>query len=176
MKNKINLTIVLGTAREDRESLKVANFIYSLAQKRPEFSVTFFDIKEAFLGRTVPPWEENKETSVWRALVKNSSAFIIVSPEYNHSFPGELKMLLDQELEAYNNKMVLLAGVSGGKFGGARVIESLLPVLNTLGLKNINPSLYFSEVEKLFKKREEQLLSLYENKINKGFDKIIENI
>jgi NAD(P)H-dependent FMN reductase len=66
-----------------------------------------------------------------------ADGFVIVSPEYNHSFPGLLKHVLDGYLKEYIHKAVGLVGVSAGPFGGTRGIQDLLPVLRELGLVTI---------------------------------------
>ena len=79
-----------------------------------------------------------------------ADALVIVSPEYNHSFPGLLKHVLDSCLEQYIHKAVGVAGVSAGMFGGARGIQDLLPVLRELGLVTIFWDLHFGNVGQLF--------------------------
>jgi len=71
-------------------------------------------------------------------------------PEYNHSFPGLLKHVLDTNLKEYIHKAVGVCGVSAGPFGGARMIQSLLPVLRELGLVTIFLDVYFGTAGKLF--------------------------
>jgi NAD(P)H-dependent FMN reductase len=75
---------------------------------------------------------------------------VIVTPEYNHGYPGMLKHLLDTNLKEYIHKAVGVCGVSAGGFGGARVIENLLPVLRELGLVTIFWDGTFSGAHKLF--------------------------
>ena len=71
-------------------------------------------------------------------------------PEYNHSFPGLLKHVLDSNLKEYIHKAVGVCGVSAGPFGGARMIQNLLPVLRELGLVTIFTDVYFGGAGKLF--------------------------
>ena len=59
--------------------------------------------------------------------------FILVVPEYNHSFPGLLKHVLDSCLSEYIHKAVGLVGVSAGPFAGTRVVQGLLPVMREIG-------------------------------------------
>jgi NAD(P)H-dependent FMN reductase len=73
-----------------------------------------------------------------------------VVPEYNHSFPGLLKHVLDSNLKEYIHKAVGVCGVSAGPFGGARMIQNLLPVLRELGLVMIFTDVYFGAAGKLF--------------------------
>ena len=58
--------------------------------------------------------------------------------------------MLDTNLEEYVHKAVGACGVSAGPFGGARMIQSLLPVLRELGLVTIFSDVYFGTAGKLF--------------------------
>ena len=69
--------------------------------------------------------------------MNRADALVIVAPEYNHSFPGLLKHVLDTNLAEYVHKAVGVVGVSAGIFGGARMIQDLIPVLRELGLVTI---------------------------------------
>ena len=77
---------------------------------------------------------EALKDSQFCATVERADGLIIVAPEYNHSFPGLLKHVLDTNLKEYIHKAVGVCGVSAGPFGGARMIQSLVPVLRELGL------------------------------------------
>lgn len=61
-----------------------------------------------------------------------------------------LKHVLDSCLKEYIQKAVGIVGVSAGPFGGARVIENLLPVMRELGLVTIFWDVNFSSVQKVF--------------------------
>ena len=106
------IPIILGTARAGRQSEKVAKAVYALLQNREDMEVKLIDVKDYIHGQTIPPWEKNDITKPWREIVARADGFFIVTPEYNHGYPGELKMLLDQELEAYFGKKVVVCGVS----------------------------------------------------------------
>ncbi len=131
MPEKLFIPLVLGTARAGRQSEKVARLLFSLLQAKSEIDCEFVDVRDFRLDATVPPWgEQNDITQKWRELAARASGFIFVVPEYNHSFPGEFKMLLDMAFQEYSGKTAALVGVSGGGFGGVRMIEHLQPVLN----------------------------------------------
>ena len=74
---------------------------------------------------------------MFSATVSRSDGLIIVTPEYNHGYPGLLKHALDMNLKEYIHKAVGICGVSAGPSGGARVTEALLPVMRELGLVTI---------------------------------------
>jgi hypothetical protein len=75
---------------------------------------------------------------------------VIVAPEYNHSFPGLLKHVLDSCLSEYIHKAVGLVGVSAGPFAGIRVVQGLLPVMRELGLVTIFWDINIGQVGKVF--------------------------
>jgi NAD(P)H-dependent FMN reductase len=93
---------------------------------------------------------EALKDSQFSAQVARADGLILVIPEYNHSFPGLLKHVLDTNLKEYVHKAVGVCGVSAGPFGGARMIQSLLPVLRELGLVTIFADVYFGNAGKLF--------------------------
>ena len=53
-----------------------------------------------------------------------ADGFIIVSPEYNHGYPGVLKMLLDMLYSQYAHKPVGICGVFSGAWGGTRMVPT----------------------------------------------------
>ncbi|HKK54431.1 MAG TPA: NAD(P)H-dependent oxidoreductase [Patescibacteria group bacterium] len=177
MKNtRKKITIILGTAREGRQSIKPFEYLYELLSKKDDIEIKKIDVKDFNLNKTIAPWTQSKENEEFKAIVKNCEAFILVVPEYNHSFPGELKLLLDQALKEYKNKPVIVTGVSAGGFGGVRAVESLIPMLSAVGLKYIPHPLYFSNVEETFKLNKKELDDKYQDKINKSVDELLKAI
>ena len=83
--------------------------------------------------RTDDAGESAKDPAFSEAM-NRADALVLVAPEYNRGYPGLLKHVLDTNLHEYVHKAVGVVGVSSGIFGGARVIENLLPVLRELGL------------------------------------------
>lgn len=126
------IPVLLGTTREGRKSEAVAKYIVKSLSKREGLTTELIDPRELNL-----PGDGNNEGANdprYSELTKKADGFIIVTPEYNHSFPGSLKRMLDSELKNYIHKPVNVVGVSSGSWGGVRAIESLIPVLRELGL------------------------------------------
>jgi NAD(P)H-dependent FMN reductase len=82
--------------------------------------------------------------------MNRADALVIVAPEYNHGYPGLLKHVLDTNLKEYIHKAAGIVGVSAGAFGGARVIQNLIPVLRELGLVTIFWDVNFTSVRRRF--------------------------
>lgn len=143
--SKLHITVILGTVRQGRQSEAVAKHIAATAKERSDMDVTFVDTAE-YLGKgSAPDAVEPK----FAEIVEQSDGFVIVSPEYNHSFPGSLKTLLDST-GGYNHKAVALAGVSAGPWGGTRVVQSLVPVMRELGLAATSADMFFPVVQDMF--------------------------
>lgn len=144
----ITVAILLGTVRAGRESDKVARYVADYAQRLPGVKVVLVDPRELNL-----PGDGNNpdaHDSHYAAITAQADAFYIVTPEYNHGYPGSLKRMLDSEYRNYRHKPVGMAGVSNGNWGGVRVCEALLPVLHRLGMPVIHSEVYFPKVQELF--------------------------
>ncbi len=116
MAELITVAVLAGTTREQRESIKAARYVAEFAGKFEGVEVIFVDPKEFnFPGDGNDP--EGKDPR-YTDIVRRADAFFIVTPEYNHSFPGSLKRMLDSELELYSHKPVAFAGASNGNWGG----------------------------------------------------------
>lgn len=124
--------VVLATGRVDRESERVAKAVKTLVEAAGH-KAPLVDVRDYPSPVTVPSWVESEIFTPWRELAEQADGYVLVVPEYNHSFPGELKILLDSAHKEYKHKPFGIVGVSGGATGGARVIEHLKPLVSGLG-------------------------------------------
>lgn len=173
MNQKISLAIVLGTARKGRQSENVARYVINIIKKRKDIRSMYIDVRRYVKEPvTTPPWEKTKKTKDWKDVAAQADAFLFVIPEYNHGYPGEFKLLLDQAYEEYEHKPVALCTVSSGKIGGARLVEHLQPVFNELSLTNTG-YLYFPQVEDLFDGKSEMKDEKYEKRVGELVDTLV---
>lgn len=142
------LPIIIGTPRQGRLTEPAANFVFGEVSKRSDIKTELIDIRE--IPIRVDDAGEALKDAKFCATVQRADGLIIVAPEYNHSFPGLLKHVLDTNLTEYIHKPVGVCGVSAGPFGGARMIQNLLPVLRELGLVTIFRDVYFGSAGNLF--------------------------
>lgn len=169
MPQNITLAVLVGTTRPQRESIKAAKYVAEQAKVHSDIAeVVLVDPKDFnFPGDGNDPAGKDPRYS---QITRRADAFFIVTPEYNHSFPGSLKRMLDSEYDNYRHKAVALAGCSNGMWGGVRVCEALLPVCHRLGLVNIQSELYFPKVQNIFDANG-QILSELAPKYQKNIDK-----
>jgi NAD(P)H-dependent FMN reductase len=142
------IPVILGTPRQGRMSEHVARFVFGQLEKRDGIETELIDVRTLKLP-TDDAGEAIKDEGFSRACAR-ADGLVIVTPEYNHGYPGMLKHALDTNLKEYIHKAVGVCGVSAGGFGGTRVIENLLPVLRELGLVVIFVDGNFSGVRKIF--------------------------
>src|SRR5207248_10204313 len=126
------IPVILGTARQGRLSEPAANFVSGEVSKRGDIETELIDIRK--IPVAIDNAGEALKDSRFSAMVSRADGLILVVPEYNHSFPGLLKHVLDTNLKEYIHKAVGVCGVSDGPFGGERMIQSLVPVLRELGV------------------------------------------
>jgi NAD(P)H-dependent FMN reductase len=144
----LNIPVVLGTVRKGRMSAHAARFIVDLLNRRAGVHSTLVDVSQ--VPMPVNDAGEAIKDPTFAATMKAADALVIVTPEYNHSFPGLLKHLLDSCLSEYIHKAVGLVGVSAGPFAGIRVVQNLLPVMRELGLVTIFWDINFGTIAKVF--------------------------
>ncbi len=110
------LPVVIGTPRQGRLTEPAANFVFGEVSKRGDIQTELIDIRKIPLA--VDDAGEALKDSRFSAMVARADGLILVVPEYNHSFPGLLKHVLDTNLKEYIHKAVGVCGVSAGPFGG----------------------------------------------------------
>ncbi|HVF72007.1 MAG TPA: NAD(P)H-dependent oxidoreductase [Chthoniobacterales bacterium] len=145
---QLYIPVILGTARQGRQSEHVAKFLVNEMKKRPEIETELIDVRGLEMSLD-DAGQEMKDPEFAKKMAR-ADGLAIVAPEYNHGYPGLLKHALDMCLEEYIHKVVGLVGVSAGPFGGSRVIEQLVPVVRELGLVVTFTDLNFSRVRDAF--------------------------
>ena len=142
------IAVLAGTTRIQRESIHAARLVAKLGGAIDEVEIKFVDPSELDFPHdgNDPEGKDPRYT----AITEWADAFFIVTPEYNHSFPGSLKRMLDSELANYVHKPVALAGASSGHWGGVRAVEALVSSVREMGLVVTSSQLYFPNVADLF--------------------------
>jgi NAD(P)H-dependent FMN reductase len=134
------LLIIVGSTRPGRAADAVVPWIVKSAQAHEGFEVEVADLRDwklphfaehfGTIGDINDPTYSDPIVKAWNNKVKESDAFIVITPEYNHSVPGELKNAIDTVWLSYGfrNKPIAFVGYSGGISGAIRAIEHLAHV------------------------------------------------
>jgi NAD(P)H-dependent FMN reductase len=148
--DKLLLPILLGTNRKNRNSVHPAKWLLGQMEKRPEIETKLFDVADFALPHDDYGQGIKDLFPDWRDTIIKADGLVIVTPEYNHGYPGVLKAVLDLLLKEYIHKAVAFVGVSAGLWGGTRVIEALVPMVRELGLAVTFSDLNFPHVQRTF--------------------------
>jgi len=172
MDKKLFIPIILGTNREGRRSENVAKLLLKTIESREKVETKLFDVRDFAFPQDNYGQSIKDQFPEWRDAIINADGLVIVTPEYNHGYPGTLKSALDLLLPEYKHKAVGLVGVSMSPWGGTRVIENLLPVMRELGLVAISANLNFPRVRELFDEKRELKDEAYAERISGFLDEL----
>ena len=165
------IPIILGTARQGRQSEHAANFLLSEMKKRPEIETELIDVRD--LKMRLDDAGETMKDPEFAEKMTRCDGLAIVTPEYNHGYPGLLKHALDMCLEEYIHKVVGFVGVSAGPFGGASVIEQMVQVSRELGLVVTFTDVNFSRVRDAFDERGNLKEEKYVGRVAKFLNELV---
>jgi len=170
---KLAIPLILGTNRQNRASESAAKWVFSKMKNRSDVESLYFDTR-AF---DIP--HDNYGTGIahlfpeWRDAIIKADALVIVTPEYNHGYPGILKSVLDLLLKEYIHKAVAFVGVSASPWGGTRVIEAMVPMVRELGLAVTFTDLNFPRVSTKFDADGGLLDPAYEKRVADFLDELV---
>lgn len=138
-------TIISGTNRSGSNTLQVAKQYLHLLEKK-EIPARFVSLEGLDVNN-----RNDQIKELEREVLIPSRKFIFVVPEYNGSFPGVLKAMIDHtDIEkVWWGKKALLTGVSTGRAGNLRGLEHLTGVLHYLKMNVHHNKLPISVVNKL---------------------------
>lgn len=132
MKDSLNTVLMIGSAREQRMADRVLRWLLPQLATYPEFAIRLADARDFDAGGTT----RRAATRLLEADVAAADAVIILTAEYNHSFPAPLKMMLDSMGEPWRRKPVAFISY-GGVSGGLRAVEQLRLVVAELDMADI---------------------------------------
>lgn len=161
----VNVLVILGSVRRGRMSERVATFVMNRLAATPDVQAELVDlavldlpIMEERLGKIEPAPPGVAELG---AKIQAADALIIVSPEYNHGYPGVLKNALDYFYAQYRRTPVALVTVSSGGHGGVNAWAQLVTVLTQMGAIVLPATVAVSYVDKSFSPEGEALEPVY---------------
>ncbi len=168
---KLHIAILLGTTRTGRRSENAALLVKKVGEQIPEIEIKYVDPKEF----SFPEDGNNPETqdAKYTEITAWADGFFIVTPEYNHGYPGSLKRMLDTEYKNYFYKAVAFAGVSIGMFGGARCIEALQPVVRELHMTPTDTDVNFAKITTIFDDKGKLLDESYIKRVENSYRELI---
>lgn len=146
---KLYIPVILGTGREGRHSENVARFVLEEVKKNPEIESELLDVRDFRLPAT-DNTGKSETAKKFAEKINRADGLVVVAPEYNHGYPGELKLMLDMLYKEYAKKPLGIVGVSAGGLGGVRMVEQLRLSSIEFRMVPIREAVYFSAAQDLF--------------------------
>ena len=164
------IPVLEGTTRPGRKSIYVAKLIVKLGGDFNNVETVLVDPKD--FNFPLDGNDEPEKDPKYTEITKKADGFFIVVPEYNHSFPGSLKRMLDSELKNYTHKPVAFAGVSASPFGGARGVESLVAPVREMGMIATFADVNFSRIKNVFDEEGNLLDDAFNARVKKSWEEL----
>lgn len=157
MSTAVQLAVIVGSVREGRFGPTVAAWIAEEAARDGRFEVDVIDLAEFDIPLALPAVPPALEPNPPRPAgmdeltrrLERADAFVIVTPDYNRSYPAALKAAIDWHFTQWQNKAIAFVGYSGGS-GGLLAIEHLRQVFNELDAHTVREYVSFPRYYLLF--------------------------
>jgi NAD(P)H-dependent FMN reductase len=150
---RLRISVIVGSVREGRISLPIANWVMDRIAARTEFDAELLDLAEWNLPMFAEPNPPatgrytGEKQRAWAKVIGAADGYILVVPEYNHGMSGALKNALDTVYAEWGRKPV--AFVAHGGMGGARSVEQLRQVVVPLAMAPLSAAVHLQGAAKL---------------------------
>src|SRR5258708_1621589 len=158
----MKLQIIIGSTRPSRAADRVAPWVIERASAHPAFEVEVLDLRDwplpmfaehlGTIGDFNDPTYSDPLVRAWNHKIKEADAYLVITPEYNHSVPGVLKNAIDSVFVsfAFRNKPIVAVGYSGGIAGGARALEHLAQIAIEAEMVPVRTTVIIPQVAEAF--------------------------
>ncbi|MEV0002242.1 NAD(P)H-dependent oxidoreductase [Micromonospora sp. NPDC050980] len=126
----LRLAVIIGSTREGRVGDRIGRWFVSQARGRAGLVVDELDLA----GYAFPAALPAEPTPAMREFVRQvaeAEAFVVVTPEYNHSFPASLKQAIDFAYDEWQAKPVGFVSY-GCRSVGLHAVDQLRTVFTAL--------------------------------------------
>jgi NAD(P)H-dependent FMN reductase len=176
------LQIIIGSTRPTRAADRVAPWVIERATAHGDFEVEVIDLRDwplpifaenlGTIGDFGDPTYSEPIVRRWNKKIKEADAYLVITPEYNHSVPGVLKNAFDNVFVsfAFRNKPLVAVGYSGGIAGGVRAIEHLAQIAIEAEMAPLRASVIIPQVTDAFDDRGEPVNPLTDISLRVALD------
>ncbi|MFB7012533.1 MULTISPECIES: NADPH-dependent FMN reductase [unclassified Streptomyces] len=148
----LKVAVILASNREGRFAPVVSDWFLSHATRRPGIETDLIDVAELDLPIALsyrPDADARARLAVVSPRLEAADAYVVITPEYNHSYPAPLKNLIDWHHAEWQAKPVAFVSY-GGVSGGLRAVEHLRQVFAELHGVGIRETVSFHNAGALF--------------------------
>lgn len=132
----MHLELIVGSVRDGRKAPSVSRWVYERVSADPRFDCGILDLVDWDLPANL---SRGEVTEAFAARIDAADGFIVVTPEYNHGYPGSLKTAIDSVRRGWFGKAVGFVSY-GGWAGGIRAVEQLRQVVAEVHMVDVRQS------------------------------------
>ncbi|WP_020119338.1 NADPH-dependent FMN reductase [Streptomyces canus] len=145
------LVVIVGSVREGRFGPVVASWVAEQAAAHGGFEVEVVDLAGIDVPLSLPAvspkyagddYPRPAGMAPLTSALESADAFIVITPEYNHSYPASLKAAIDWHFTQWTAKPVAFVSY-GGAAGGRHAVLHLENVLTELHAVTVRDGLAF---------------------------------
>ena len=150
-KNTHTLVVIVASVREGRFGPVVASWLAEQADSHGGFDVEVVELADVEIPLSLPATSPKYAGDDYprpagmrhlTAALESADAFVVITPEYNHSYPASLKAAIDWHFTQWTAKPVAFVSY-GGAAGGRHAVLHLENVLTELHAVTIRDGLSF---------------------------------
>src|ERR687897_2284882 len=101
----LRVAVIIGSTREGRVGGSVGRWFTAQARQRDEIELTVIDLADFEFPASYPELA-TPQMARFTAMIGEADAFVVVTPEYNRSFPASLKQAVDYAYDEWRAKPV----------------------------------------------------------------------
>ncbi|WP_199430881.1 NADPH-dependent FMN reductase [Qaidamihabitans albus] len=138
----LRIAVLIGSTREGRAGLEVGEWFTERASRRADVEASVLDLA----GYGFPdryPGTATAEMTDFTARIGAAEGFVVVTPEYNRSFPASLKQAIDYAYDEWHAKPVGFVSY-GCRSAGLFAVEQLRVVFTELHTVTVRDTVSFN--------------------------------
>jgi NAD(P)H-dependent FMN reductase len=137
------IAVLIGSTRPGRSGPAVARWFLGEAERGGAVQPVLVDLADADLpSALVSGAQVSRGVRELRARLADADGFVVITPEYNHSFPAALKQAIDLTGKEWQAKPVAFVSY-GGRSGGLRAVEQLRQIYPEMHATTIRETVTF---------------------------------
>ncbi|NJP65325.1 NADPH-dependent FMN reductase [Streptomyces spiramenti] len=136
----LRTAVIVGSTRETRAGEAIGSWFTALATDRDDHEIDLLDLAEWEFPRRRADTPDATVTEFARRL-RRAESFVVVTPEYNRSFPAPLKQAIDYGFDEWQAKPVAFVSY-GYRWAGRYAVEQLRSVFTELRAVTLRDGLH----------------------------------
>lgn len=144
--DRLKVAVIIGSVRAGRIAPVVAGWLMTRLGQHEQISFDIIDLAELDLPDSL---DGSGDAPAFTKRIDAADGFIVVTPEYNHGYPGVLKSVIDTARDEWRAKPVGFVSY-GGIAGGLRAVEQLRVVFAELHAVTVRQVVSLHWVHDLF--------------------------